>query len=320
MSLYDFGTGGFDLEFRISSLSTGQQVIVCSKVAVTADDAATPSTAKSYIVIDRPDASSYDFIVKDKNNVAVDAFRTTYAALGVVRVVFHNQFCSVYVDHKWVYTFAFATVYHPEDPVVGLKTNGASITVYDIRLKELADWREAIFLDLETSTKNAISSAILQRPVEIYPNYEGKLRFVYNPSRETISLENIRSHRRVESADVPMGCSDALVSFTYVTVVNDLLYAKNVGFTSRFYRLPDLDNGAVMAARVLQERARESRISHALTCRIDPRVEVGDIVQVSETLSGTGTLVSHDIIVESANFQISEGKQSMSIQGRDENE
>jgi len=117
-----------------------------------------------------------------------------------------------------------------------------------------------------------------------------------------------------------MGCSDALVSFTYVTVVNDLLYAKNVGFTSRFYRLPDLDNGAVMAARVLQERARESRISHALTCRIDPRVEVGDIVQVSETLSGTGTLVSHDIIVESANFQISEGKQSMSIQGRDENE
>ncbi|MGY5875139.1 MAG: hypothetical protein RTU30_05295 [Candidatus Thorarchaeota archaeon] len=320
MSLYDFGTGGFDIEFRLASLAIGEQIIVCSKVAVTATDADDPSTAKSYLVIEGNSGSGYDFSMNDKSSSQVDKFESDLEYLGVVRVIFHNEFCSVYVDHNWIYTFAFETVYHPEDPEVGLKTGGASIAVYDIRMKELSDWREAIFIDLETSTKNAISSAILQRPVDIYANYQGKLKFLYSPTRETVALDFIRSHRKTESADVPMGCSDALVSFAYATVVNDLEYAEKVGFVTRFYRLPSLDNGAVEAARILQERARQSRISHTIAARIDPRVEVGDIVQLSETLSGTGTSVDHNVIVETLSFQVSEGRQQMSISGRDADE
>ena len=320
MTLYDFGTGGFDLEFYVASLTNTQEIIVCSDIAITDTDAETPATAECFLVIEGPDGNSYDFTYKDKSNDEVDRFMSSIEDLGLVRIVFHNEFCSVYVDHKWIYTFAFAAIYHPEEPSVGLKTNGDSIAIYNIRLKELSDWREAIFIDLETSTRNAIQSAILQRPVDNYPNYEGKMKFVYDPVRETRRLDFVRNHREVDAADVPQGCSDALVYFTYAAVVNDLAFAESTGFVTRLLRLPNLDNGAVKAARILQRRARQSRKSHSISARIDPRIEPGDIVQVYETLTGTGTVILHNIIVESARFSIREGQQAMSISGRDADE
>jgi len=315
MSTYDFGVGGYDIQFDVASLSTGQEIIICSDIAITAADAATPSTAESFIHIGNS-SGVYYITAKDKSSNQVDKFESNISELGTVRVVFHNQFCSVYVDDLWEYTFSFADVYHPEDPAVGLKTNGASIGFTNVRLKELSDWREAIYVDMETTTQNAFRSVILQRPVDIYPNYEGKLTFEYDPDRDSATLYFVHRHKVVET-DESQGSSDGITYFAYAAVVPDLDFAEDVGFVTRMYRLPDLDTGAIRATQILQQRARQNRKRHSVVSRVNFQFEMGDIANISETLSGTGTAFSESLIIEALSFSISEGNQEMRLEGRD---
>lgn len=314
MTIYDFGVGGYDIEFEVASLSVGEEIIVCSDIGLNAD-ADDPDTAESFIVIGR-DSTGYYLEARDKDGDSIEEFESEMSNLGKVRVIFHNAFCTVYFDYHWVYTFYFADVYHPEEPSVGLKTTGGSITVYNIRLKELADWREAIYVDMETSTQNAINTAILQRPVDIYPNWQGQLVCEYDPIRESDDVLIVKLHNLVESSH-PKASSDGIVESTYAGVVMDLAFAETDGFVTRLYRLPDLDNGFIRAASIMQTRARRSQEKHRVSCRINIQFEIGDIAQVDEVVSGTGTAVVENFVVENISVSISEGKQEMSLVGRD---
>jgi len=317
MSTYDFGTGGYDIEFRRDTLSNGQELIVCAKIGITEDDVADPDTAKCFIVIGK-DSNSYYFVARDKNGDDVDEFESQLSALGLIRVVFHNEFCTIYVDHYWIYTFGFDDIYHNVDPEVGLKTTGGGITVYDLRKKELSDWREAVYVELEISSQNAIRTAILQRPVDIYPNWEGRLVCEYNPNRNSDSVYFVKKHSE-KRGDNSQACSDAVIQSTYAAVVTDVQYAMTDGFVTRMYRLPDLDSGYVQAAQIMQDRARRSNKEHSVQCRINIHFEIGDIANVSATVSGTGRSLSESFVIENMSLSISEAKQQMSLSGRDAN-
>ena len=315
MSLYDFGVGGFDLQFHCASLTTGQSLYVCSEIAITASDALDPSTAKSYLRISAGSDGEYSFSMLDKSSAVIETYTHILTNLGLVRVVFHNEFCTVYVDGYWVHTFGFTKVYHPDDPEVGLKASG-EITVTQIRLKELSDWREAIWVDLETSTQNAISTAILQRPVNIYPNYKGEIVFEYSPLRDQVDLEFVHIHE-INHQESMQAASDAIVYFTRTGVVTDKIFARQVGFVTRFYRLPDLDNGAIAAARKIMDRERQSRKVHSSKGRLNPVLAIGDIAVINQNLSATGTLLSESFIVEDINLRLALGAFEMTVQGRD---
>jgi len=314
MTIYDFGVGGFDIEFSVASISQGQEIIVCSDIGVN-DDAEDPDTSQCFVVLGR-DATGYYFEVRDKNGDSVEEFETPMSNLGKVRIIFHNAFCTTYIDDNWVYTFYFWDVYHPEEPNVGMKTVGGNITVYDIRLKELADWRDAIYVDMETSTQNAIRTAILQRPVDIYPNYEGKLVFEYDPVRDSDSVLFVKKHTYQEQDD-PKASSDGIVESTYAGVAMDLQYAKTDGFVTRLYRLPDLDTGFIRAASILQMRGRQSEQGHDVACRINLQFEIGDIAEVDENVTGTGTAIDRNFVIEGMTLAISDGRQEMTLSGRD---
>jgi len=319
MSSYDFGTGGYDIEFFVdeADMSTDQAVIIGSTVSYNSDS----DSDKSYIYIYKR-ASNFEFSVYGGSSFATAQLLETYddddlEALGTVRIVAHDQFISIYVDKKWIHTFAFEYGYHPLDRYVEMFSSSSTISITNIRKKELSDWREAIFMDMETNSMNAISSVILQRPVDIYPTWDGKLSFSYNPDRSEVTLAKVTRHSISDAGD-NKACSDGIVYFTNVAVVVDRDYADEHGFTTRMYRFPDLEQDAVNAAKMQQEMAREKMKKHKIICRIMPQLELGDIANVNLSKSGTGTSVDDDIIVESIQYNLVDGKQLMSISGRED--
>lgn len=316
--VYDFGVGGYDISYDVFSLTAPSYVAVSSKIAVTAADAAEPATAKNSVIVGR-DSTGYYLSVQDKDKVELERYYDELmSALGTVRIVFHNEFVTVYVDHRWIHTFAYPKVYHPEEPEVSMYASGA-IEIENIRLRELADWREAIFIDLETTGQNALSSVILQRPVTNVSNWRGNLVFFYNPQRTEVAVDKIREIG-IDEADNNAGSSDGIVYFTNTAVVVDPEFAKRMGFVTRVYRLPDLDNGAIMATKIIQRQARQDLIRFRdFGIRFNPKVEIGDIAVINFNASGTGTDVTGKAIVEAMSFSIADGECSMSINGRDAN-
>lgn len=315
MTIYDFGVGGYDIEFTAPDLTNGQWIRVASRAGVTATDVAAKTSAETHVDIGMT-GGLYYISVLDRAHAEVDRYyATNLTHLGRVRIVFHNEFITVYIQGYWVHTFWFDNIYHPEDQDIRMSASG-SIAVTDIRLKELADWREAIFVDMETSSQNAISSVILQRPIDIRSDHDGGLVFEYDPDRSTETLHFVRRYD-VNLQDNTQGCSDAIVYFTNAAVVIDDDFSEQVGFVTRMYRFPDLDNGAIKAATLAQRRARQARKLHTVVCRFHPRLEVGDIASVAFPATGALVSVEGDFIVEAINFNMESGIQNMQITGRD---
>lgn len=318
---YDFGVGGYDIEFDCPDLSD-QAVMIRSNIAVTVADAATSGSGANDIIIGNSGGSGgyYYVSVEDMNGYEVEKYFTDdLLRMGRVRVVFHNEFATIYVDERWVYTFSFEKVYIPDVVTLALHTSGGSITVTNIRKKELSDWREAIFIDMETTSQNAISSVVLQRPLDPRTNYEGDLVFEYEPVRSYMAvMPFVRKHNLRES-ESSQAASDAIVYFTRAAVVIDETFLNNYGFVTRMYRLPDLDNGAIHAAKIMQNKARQRLRMHTVTGRWYPEYELQDRARISTYLTGTGTLDEFDISIESISLSISEGEASMQMTGRDIN-
>lgn len=313
-SIYDFGVGGFDLVFTMPDLSSGQWVEVKANIAVCEEDAEDPASAVSYIRIGN-DSEYYVTLYDSGYRVMTTSYAPHIETGGVVRIIFHNEFCTVYVDSLWLYTFSFDAVYYPEEPVVSMRAS-TNITVTGIRLKELSDWREAIFIDMETTSQNAIGSVVLQRPVDIRQNYLGQMVFEYDPVRSSREIKFIKEHAP-EEYEPSNACSDAIVYFTNAAVVIDREFAKTHGFVTRMYRLPDLDNGAIRATRIMQKRARQSAFHHSVIMRYNPIYEVGDIAGAVYTASSTGYDEDADIIIEQMQISFANGEAKLVISGRE---
>jgi len=157
---------------------------------------------------------------------------------------------------------------------------------------------------------------VLQRPIEMYPIYTGQIRFVYDPVRSNALVKHVRA-KDFEETDTPQSASDAIVYFTNAAVVIDEIFAEEIGFVTRMYRFPDLDNGAVQAAVLTLKKSREQRTMHRIEARFSPRFELGDIANIIYTITGTLREVDHDIIIESISYNIGIGGARMEIVGRE---
>ncbi len=237
-----------------------------------------------------------------------------------IRIVWANKFCSVYINERWAHTFAFPYIEFvtstPDLRFYVDATWDGSATIDLITNVELSDWREAIYVDTETSLFSALSAIIQDRPVEIYTTSEGKLKFSYNETRDQLTINPfVREHTKSKSADDNAG-SEAIVYAADVELVEDADYTATKGFVTRVLRLPTLDVGAQQAAEVLLHRAKEREVTHELRTRPDLRVESGDLLLIYYIDQHEGEEVSDYMIVESISMMSTEPGSQMVIRGR----
>jgi hypothetical protein len=158
--------------------------------------------------------------------------------------------------------------------------------------------------------------------IEIVPLYDGSLEFYCEITRDNmVSVREPRSHSFTNSYPSG-GASDAIVQGSKkVQTLQNANFARELGFATKLFRMPDLDIGAIRAVELNLKKTFESFRKHDLVIRPDLGLTVGDVYVVSYTASGTGTVVSHSIIVEKIGLEgkMSGGRvgSSMSISGRE---
>lgn len=233
-----------------------------------------------------------------------------------IRVFFYNQFVSIEMNGFWVYSYAFSNIEYPTQlPSIQLKALNDDITVINIKRVELADGREAVFVDYEASTETAIQSIIQQRPVSIFPSIGRSVIFTYSATKDNVDAVFVS--RFVDATNDSMQlASDALIYFTDVGISLNEDVLRDVGFVTRLYRLSELDTGAERAAETLQKRALEKRHSVTVIQRFDPRVEPMDILHINLVAKGTTRTIDRSIIVENTSISMRDGDSGMTIGGR----
>jgi hypothetical protein len=240
-------------------------------------------------------------------------------AASTFRIYAHQEFISIYLNNQWVHTFCTPGIDYEVYTDVSL---GGTNTFTDILIRELSDWRESVYIDLNTDGRSAISSIIQERPVDIICKNNGDLAIFYDmDSRPLVEAQHAPREHQWQKTIPSEGASDAIVINALQAKTQQFLeFLEDIGFATRVQNLPNLYSGAYRASNIMLERAYESKEEHSLTIRPDMRLEPGDILRVDYSIDGTNAVISADIIVESLRFSIKESMDtktaSMSIRGR----
>ncbi len=234
-----------------------------------------------------------------------------------IRLFMSNNDIAVYVNDKFVYWYVLSSANWPDDPVVKLYAYGASCSLVSATRIEVEDKREAVWIDYESSSSSAIASIIQQRPLEIYPRTDRELAFTYGHGN-TIVTSNFVKKIMDSHVENPQISSDGIVYSNDVSISSFEGAAEEEGLIVKMYRLAELDYGQRKAARMLQEKALEQSHSMGIIARFDPRLEIGDIFRANHTLTGTGTVVSFDAIIEDIRMLVAYSQNSMTLKGRED--
>jgi hypothetical protein len=231
------------------------------------------------------------------------------------RVLYHENNVSIYHNYKWVTSITLDELIYTQTYYTDIKVyTSSNLEFQDIWVRDLSDWREAVYIDLETDGMAALSSIIQERPIESNSNPDGSIRWYYEMARPEVTLLTEPITHEQDESFPPEGASDAIVygSKDVVTIHSDL-FAQDLGFSTKIIRLPNLNVGKVEAAYRMLKRAYESREHHSLSIRPDVRILPGDVLHVTYTLSVTNRLISFSTIVESVTCGL---QSSMRITGR----
>lgn len=310
--------GGFDLTMTMPAISADTYSIQVlsnyiinywdSRSIVAFERNATDDKLK--VVIYRRDSSGNQYVYW--------SILTTYDAnlTHTVRVVYHDVFISVWVDKRWITSCPMATPRCPSAPAISLKPINWSPTVTNVKLTELSDWREAVYVDLESTGQAAISSLTQERPVDVYPRPNGSLAFLYDNDTTPISIANVKDHSIVDSWD-PKAGSDFIVYYENIETMQYTNYADDYGFATRVLRLSNCEHSATLIAKKIADRAMQNMRRHEVRARPDIQVEPGDTVRVQYTLTGTGTAIDDTFLVEDVSIQMTVGNNNMILSGRE---
>jgi hypothetical protein len=236
-----------------------------------------------------------------------------------VGIFFFNNYISVSYNKKFVYWYGFGRIEYPSSVEAKLKNvSGASITLTNIRRRELFDGRVAIFVDYEADSSSVIGSLLQQRPIQTFPLSDGKMNFTYQQSEDIVDAVYVNEAIR-EDVENNSYSSDGLTYFRDVDISISEDTARDVGFVTRLYKLSELDSGAIQAVQTMQRVGLERRKQASVGQRLDPRIDQNDVLHVDTTVVGTGRLVQFDIVVDSINIRLENGNYSMRMSGREVN-
>lgn len=315
--------GGYDIRFILPTLTGGSWLALYASNLYIGDENSTEPIEVGFKGV----GDNIQVYWKPKDGTYGDGLAITSACKNYlvhnVRVLFHAEFISFYIDDISIATFSLIKddLHWPETQLAVYAYASASKMMLDVNISELFDWREAIYVESEMSASSAIGSVIQERPVEVNPTTGGGLSFSYRSKRDTIAYTNDESHRILQrhfshDSTTQDAGSDAVVYYAEVGFVSDDTFADNEGFLTRVLKLSTLDTGAVNAARILLEKANERQYTHDLSMRPDIRIETGDRIELHYLLSGTATQKDHNMIVEDYSIGIREGELLMQISAR----
>jgi hypothetical protein len=250
----------------------------------------------------------------DSDTCSEDVYVGTTTATMYLRIVMHDRYISLFNGGEWIYTFTIDFVEYPDTLYIHLVTS-VDTAINNVLLSELCDWREAVYIDMQTNAGGGISDIIQERPIEINPVCSKIVDFSYYRERDSVTPVNIYRHE-VDEAISPNAGSHFIVYGVNTGLVVDEEFMDDSGYLSRFLQLSQLDTGTDLAALLIAQKGREQQESHTVQLAPDIRVEPGDAVNINYTLSGTGTVVSHSLIAEEVSLQIREAVYTMQIKGR----
>lgn len=321
--------GGWDMHFEIPALSSGQWIAVYASNLLLKNPANETQSEAIDLGI-RNNGGVMEVYSDPKtgyNDPEYIQISLDPSKAHVMRVLFHEEFASLYADGVWLATFAYGKdnlIWPTNDEQLYLYAYAStSKTLSNVSLSELFDWREAIYVESELSAKSALGSVIQERPVEMAPTPLGDLQFSYNITRDQVTYTSTQAkklfftHARSDGTSGDAG-SDAVVYFLDITFASSQAFAEEEGFLTRVYKLSGLNTGAGVAASILLEKAYERQFAHSLTMRPDPRVEVGDRISFTYIVPGTAREVTYNIIVEDIGISIEEGNYIMNVRGRED--
>ena len=317
--LNQYYVDGFDVRFSVPGIEVGEDV------EVLADVVASPQTGEDdqlSLRVSRTGSSTYTAeLVSWPSETVLDkqAIDLTSADRLDIRVVFHDDFATLDIGNCWMATFGHEGFTYNQACSLFLRTSAALI-FSNVRAVELSDWREAIYIDLETDCKAAIASVIQERPVETCHRSDGSIAYWYTLTRERI-VQTVEPRRHSSRQIYPRNCSsDGIIYYSEVSSIQNTSFASRYGFSTKVYRFPSLTVGAIRAARVAMDRALEQSTQHVLTIRPDVRIEVGDVLDVDYTASGTEVRHEFSTIVEgvSLSYSASDSNPVMTVTGREE--
>jgi len=323
--------GGFDLHFTMPQISDGHSVTVyADNLYIFDQDADPPAATSDKIEISiKRNGSVFQVTSLPTGGTIIDdvIINTDVLQSGShdVRILFHGEFCSVYIDKTSVATFAYGedNLEWPSVQVNLYMKCSATYGMTNLKVVELFDWREAIYVESELTAASALGSVVQERPVEMAPTPDGGLAFSYNIERDTITYTNaqtlntFKSHQRTDRTVYDAG-SDAIVYYADVDFVSHTGFASEQGFLTRVFKLATLDTGANTAAQLLLEKAYEGQYQHNIQMRPDPRVIVGDRMEIHYLVPGTDRQVDYALIVEGVSITVEEGQYTMTVHGRED--
>ena len=309
--------GGFDVRMTIPVITDTKWVGLLTDVAMVEDANITGSA----VVFERNGNNLYielleypGYAITKKITSGVDGTKAHD-----VRVIFHDNFISVYIDESWIVTFSANLADYDTENTISLisdPTYGGSATITNIVKSELYVWREGIYIEMETSGMSAIQSAIQERPLIITADSDGKIVFTYDISRDSFNTGSPRVVKQIVQ-ESPQAASDALVYADEVFAIPNAQYGADVGWQTRVFRLFTLGGDARFAAQMINRAAIERQTMYDLTLRPDLRAQITDEMTFSENVvSHSGESVGDTIIIESISGQMQDGAASQSVTGR----
>ena len=230
------------------------------------------------------------------------------------RVVFNNTCVSIYCNDLCVYTYNFTDTTWTDPIQVKLQVNGGTLAI-DMTNVEIADPREAVYIDYESTTDSAIQSIIQQRPIQIFSEVGRANTFTYAATRGAVDAHHLLSYEE-KTQDNNNLSSDGLVYYVDVGVSMSELTAEEVGLITRLYRFSELDSGALQAAKRVQQIAIEQRKMVTVSGRFDARLQIADRLVIDTIITSTLRHVVDEIIVEGITLNLSNGSYSMQVTGR----
>jgi hypothetical protein len=238
------------------------------------------------------------------------------------RIIFHENSLSVYQCNRWVTTITFDELVYDQTDRITLSMNNisSSFSITNLVLRELADTREAVYIDLETDAQSAISSIIQERPVEIVPQPDGHLSIYYEYERVPVAM-NYPPLSHTENESIPRdAASDAIIYGSHnVKTLQFNSFASIMGLSTKVFRFPNLNTGMLEAAYRTLKKIYGRRKMTRISSRPLLNVLTGDRLEIDYTLAVLDKDVTDSIIVESVDFDTSlSGRRTanMTISGR----
>ena len=174
----DYYGEGFDCYFEHSA---PQSFEIRTNVKIKPDnyDEAIDSDTGTKLVITSLGSGSYKAaILSTPSNIQMYAMLyTSGTTRQKYRLLYHEKNISLYQNGRWITTLATDDLIYDQTTYIDISAYTASSIIFEnVRFRELSDWREAIYIDLETDGQSALSSVIQERPIEIYAQPDGILQ------------------------------------------------------------------------------------------------------------------------------------------------